>query len=541
MSVSTLPVESLPTVREVLTTPALAGGRPTVLAAEAQLDRRVRWIHVSDLSDIAALLDGGELILTTGLGLPRDDTALDRYARDLAAANAAGLVIELGRRFDVTPAALIRACDSVGLPLVSLQHVVRFVDVTREVHSRILTEQLELLQASERAHRVFTQLGMQGASPNEIVAQVASVIDRPVIFENLLHHVLALDARRASADELLHTWDRRSHAVVGAHNTFHAPEAGFLVTQVAVRGQAFGRLIALVGHEASPLEVMVLERGATALTLNRLLEHNRTSMEQQAHKSSLVDLIEQRYTSRTDMMARLAALGLPTAGRDLIPVVVDSRGEPHGSAVHETTVEQMGAAARSARLSAIVAALRPGRVAVLLTVRGSRGRDTVLRAFAAAVHGRFGPEREVTVAAGPTVTDLDQVATAFSEAFQIGDAARGSRRSKPYFELRDIELRGLLYVLSGDTRVQGFVERSLGPLLRHDDRHGTELCRAVSAFLSHGGNKAAAAASSGISRQAFYRRIESAERILGVDLSSPETRTSLHAASLALESIRDQS
>lgn len=171
--------------------------------------------------------------------------------------------------------------------------------------------------------------------------------------------------------------------------------------------------------------------------------------------------------------------------------------------MHEATVEQGGAAARSARLPAIVAALTPGRVAVSLAVRGSRGRDAGHGAFASAVHAWCACERKVTVAAGPTVTDPDSVATAFFEGFQIGDASRGFLRRKLYFEMLDIELRGLLYVLADDTRVQSFVERSLGPLLRHDDRRGTELRYAVSSVLSHGGNKAAAAASSGISRQAF--------------------------------------
>jgi hypothetical protein len=30
----------------------------------------VRWVHVSELADIATLLRGGELVLTTGIALP---------------------------------------------------------------------------------------------------------------------------------------------------------------------------------------------------------------------------------------------------------------------------------------------------------------------------------------------------------------------------------------------------------------------------------------------------------------------------------------
>ena len=41
---------------------AVAGG-------SAGLARDVRWLHVSELSDPTAWLEGGELLLTTGLGV----------------------------------------------------------------------------------------------------------------------------------------------------------------------------------------------------------------------------------------------------------------------------------------------------------------------------------------------------------------------------------------------------------------------------------------------------------------------------------------
>ncbi len=60
----------LPSLRDVLDLPAVRRGDPQVRAAAGHLDRRVRWVHVSEVSDIASLLEGGELILTTGIALP---------------------------------------------------------------------------------------------------------------------------------------------------------------------------------------------------------------------------------------------------------------------------------------------------------------------------------------------------------------------------------------------------------------------------------------------------------------------------------------
>ena len=57
----------------------------------------------------------------------------------------------------------------------------------------------------------------------------------------------------------------------------------------------------------------------------------------------------------------------------------------------------------------------------------------------------------------------------------------------------------------------------------------------LAAFLATGGNKAAAARNSHLARPTFYERLHRIEAILGTDLSSAESRTSLHVALLALD------
>ena len=80
--------------------------------------------------------------------------------------------------------------------------------------------------------------------------------------------------------------------------------------------------------------------------------------------------------------------------------------------------------------------------------------------------------------------------------------------------------------------MQTFVERELGPLLAEPD---TSLLGVLAAYLAAGGNKAEAAKRAHLARPTFYERLRRIERILGTDLGSAESRTSLHVALLALE------
>src|SRR5690242_17911115 len=112
----------LPTLAEVLALPALRRADPHVVASRHALDRRVRWVHVSEVSDIAHLLEGGELILTTGIAMPEPGPELTRFVAELGAAGVVGLAVELGRRYrDALPAELVATAESEGLALVELR------------------------------------------------------------------------------------------------------------------------------------------------------------------------------------------------------------------------------------------------------------------------------------------------------------------------------------------------------------------------------------------------------------------------------------
>jgi PucR family transcriptional regulator, purine catabolism regulatory protein len=112
-----------------------------------------------------------------------------------------------------------------------------------------------------------------------------------------------------------------------------------------------------------------------------------------------------------------------------------------------------------------------------------------------------------------------------------------SRGGRPlFYRLPDLRLRGLLHLLRDDPRLQTFVERELGALLASE--HDAELIDVLAAYLAAGGNKAEAAKSAHLARPTFYERLHRIERILGTDLGSAESRTSLHVALLALEAAR---
>jgi PucR family transcriptional regulator, purine catabolism regulatory protein len=561
----------LPTVGDLLGLDVVRRGSPQVVADRAGLGARVRWVHVLELADAAHLLQGGEFVLTTGIALPSEPVLLARYATDLARAGVSALAVELGRRYvGALPDALVRAAAGSGLTLIAFEREVSFVEITEAVHARIIDAQLEDLRASERLHEVFTELSVAGATPDEIVRQAAILAGRPVILADLAHRVLACEPGGADPARLLAGFARRSRTVspggsAGASGrTVYDEASGWLYTPVGARGEDWGRVILACDGPPTATDTVLVERAATTLALGRLLTRHRESLDRQAHRTLITGIISQAHADPAEAAVRARALGVPVEERQLIALVLrlSDRAGPGGVlgvSAHARVLDVAditAAACRTERVPALVGTLDDARAGAMLSLSPQADPDRVLTSLAILIRERLGDDQDgLVIGVGAGAGSIRDVRRSFLEASQVADVAaerrdiRGpdapssragdpsSRAGRPlYYRLPDLRLRGLLHLLRDDPRLQTFVERELGALLASEQ--DAELIGVLAAYLAAGGNKAEAAKNAHLARPTFYERLHRIERILGTDLASAESRTSLHVALLALEAAR---
>lgn len=526
-----------PTVADVLALPVLAAGQPRVVTGVAHLDRPVRWVHITELTDPASFLKGGELVLTTGMPLPEDAAGVRRYVDELADVGAAALVIELVRRYHRPPEALVDACRLRGLPLVTLTKDVNFLEVTQVVHTLLLGNQTDAMRRTQRIHETFTALTLRGAGPEDVVRAAAEMSGRTVVLENLAHQALICEPSGKTVEEALTDWESRSRATgTGDHTAICGPER-WLTTPVEYQGELWGRVAMLParpddGRAFGPEDITVLERTAMALTVARLI--HPTPWERVAHRNVLRDLVEQRHRSPQDARARCAALGLPVDRDRFVAALVDLRAEV-GEAEPEARLFQE---LRTAGVPALVGELAPDRLGVLLALRPSQPWHPIVERLCGAA---LALSATAIVSVGREVTGLSDAARSFREAARVAEATPPGELLPPdrsFHEASDIGLRRLLYALREDTRIQEYAERQLGRLIDHDTQHGTDLLTTLRHYLDAAGNKTTAARRGGLSRETMYQRLRTIERLLDRDLESGEQRTELHAALTALDVLR---
>jgi len=549
------------TVADVLALPVLAAGAPRVRAGLAGTAAQVRWVHVSEQTEVAGTLGGGELLLSTGMALLEPGFNADRYLASLAGAGAVGLVVELGQHVRALPDALVRAAAAARFPLVELSRVVRFVAVTEQVHARILHEQYERLRFSERVHETFASMSVGGARVAEVLERAGALAGRVLVLEDLGHHAVAWGGG-GPAQEVLRDWTARSRLVPVAAGTAVGGPQRWLTTPVGVVGQRWGRLVlpedvALQESAAHPdggapdaapvgtdQVVLVLERAAETLTIARLLDRDapehRGDIAQEAHESLLRDLGRARRADEAELRARARALGLPLRG-GYAPLVLHAAGGPAdgapaaGAPADAALADAAGRALVESRSAGLAGVLEPGLVGVLVSAPVPELTADVLPRFARTlveVARRLGLPAPA-LGTAPAGTTLTAAGEGFAEAGHVALVAASLPHHDPGTAYRtgDLGARGLLWWLRDDPRLQAFVEAHLAPLLA-----GPDAADAVALLREHlecAGSMTRLAARLHLSRPATYGRVARLRARLGRDLDDPETRLTLHLAVLA--------
>lgn len=542
--------DSLPTVRDVLELPSVRNGLPAVLAGENFLDSEVHWAHVCEQPDMERFLNGGELVLTSGTGLGGDPEEWIPLIDAISDCGATALVIELGRYYTQLPDTVTARANARGLPLITLQRSIRFVDVTHAIHKMIKDKQSDELQQRVNVHEIFTQLTVSGADADTIVAHVGKMLECSVVLENVAHQVLACHAHGGKVGELLDGWEQRSRNAVADERTSYQPELRWLVTKVGAHDETWGRLIILLDDpSARHMARTIAERAADALTLRRLIERDQETLEHQSQRSLLTSILTPFLADTDEIVARARTLGVELVGRQLIggsarikpagrsPAMPRSAEAQHREYI--TATER--AVAECDGVAVLAASNGKDRLVLVVSADPDVPIETVLDGLAPRIHQQLGLLAwpvEVSIGFGSAVRTIGDVALSCTEARNAASAGRRFGRGRSYYRLADFGVLGLLHLLRDDTRVQAFVERELGDLLSYDQRHGTDLVHVLRVFLDHGQNKSTTARELFLSRPSLYERLGRIEQTLGLDVTDSDVALSLHVALYALDCMR---
>ncbi|NYD23631.1 PucR family transcriptional regulator ligand-binding domain-containing protein [Kineococcus aurantiacus] len=519
-------------VRDALHHPVVVDAQPELLSGGEGLGAPVRWVHSSEIYEIGPLLRGGELLLTTGLGVATVDAGARRhYVRDLADRGVAALAVEVGRSLPQVPPEMADEAARRGFPLVALREVVPFTRISETLNTVIIGDATLRLRFAERVTAAVEGAQVEERGLSGLLSAVGDLVHRPLV---LVSAAGALVAAAGTAT------DREAWRVV---------EGGGHRAPVVVRGREWG----VVAVGAPPADedpgvggvvdeedlVTALRRLVPALAVEVMRAQRAPSRSDQLAEGLLAELADGSPPADTDVLVRAGAAGFHPGGGDVVvAVAVEAPESRAASAVLDSAARSTGGVLLRGRVGAEVLGLfaladdgDPVRVVAAAVERAWQraGRPPLrvavgepVRTGRPAVGWRWslGRARATLAVAGTTPAPVP------------GTTAPGT--ATPVTTSR-VWVLDLLLRDAGPA-VHDLTAAVLDPLQRWDERHGSDLVRTVETHLRLGCSPGRTAAALRIGRQTTYQRLRRAEELLGHPLDDPDAHAALLVAAAAARS-----
>jgi len=520
------------TVAAALRLGPLCDGVPEVLAGAGSLKNAIRWVHSGEWLEMASVLRGGELLLTTGMGFPDSPSAQRKFIASLAERSIAGLVIELHTSIDQVPRAVVEEAETRHLPLIVLHREVPFVEVTESLHREIVGQQALALEHAEQAHRRFTELILDGAGVPEVLEELADLIGNPVLLQKADEGVLYHHPHATTDAAVLAAWDTVTHRLP------EAPDHVSVSVEVG-HGRTWGTLTALA--LSSPLrkhDRIVLERGASVIAVSMLKRNAEPSLAARRRGRFIASLMHPGAAIDEREATEMAAeLGFDRRALLRLPMVAIGtwkwlEAEASDEAPWPILWREVTRELESMRMSAIAGVLPGEGLAIVVALRAESDRAEVAgrisRTLRPASESRLSGQ-ELIICAGSVARSWTEVGAELHDALEMSHAVVRAPRQE-WLDTTAVRLEPLLWALRNDEALRSFVRRRLDPLAAHDREHRTQFLATVEAYCVHSGRIAETARELHLQRQSLYKRIERVQELLGCDLAEPDTRLGLHFA-----------
>ncbi len=478
------------------------------------LDRPIRWVATSELADPTPYLQGGELLLTNGIGVPKSRQAIDRYVSRLVDVGVVGMGFAVGTVHDAVPSGLVASARNRGLPLVVVAEPVPFIAVGEAVSELLAKEQYGEIAAAYDAQQEITRAALrQGAAG--VVARLSRSTGGWVVLldphgdvveasrrttaverESWLPDLERLRSRGPATATTVDTQEHRTIQSLGASGRVR----GYLVTGVA------GKTAPTTAHRA------LVNVAAALLTFS--LAHEGGARDRLA-RSALMTLAMRLPEQVTPLLPELA--GPVFEAGELW--VVAAGGEPADLETWHQQLEDEGRShcfpwvERASDGSSHSTGGRASTDLLLVAVSDERERDRLLSLQRPAV--TLGASERVGIALLSTARDQ-----------AINSLRVAMTRRVPSLSFSDLGQLGLAAVVDPEAAA-AFAAATLEQLAAYERASHVELLESLRAWLAHHGQYEPAAASLGIHRHTLRYRVRKASALMGRDLDDPAARMDL--------------
>ncbi|MEW9700487.1 PucR family transcriptional regulator [Paenibacillus sp. SI8] len=530
------------TVQEVLERPHF---QHAYIAAGTQgLNRLVRWVHIIEVIHFEELLQGGEMILTTGAAFKSDTESFTIYLEQLVKKNVSCLCIEMGHYLSSVPQEWIEIAEAYGFPLIIFPQAVRFIDITQDIHAHIINQHHQTLQDLEKISREFHRMTLTSQGVTQVLQLLQSSTKAQVIYvpaEGQPKFIPQAAGREYKQWMALLEGRLQESSLAGQPTSPSLMEMEgqtVIVQPVGAMGKTWAHIVMALSRKPQEYEYLILD--SASLSIAQDLLRKRYMEERKLYSQTLWvdDLLHLRIRDEEQVKVLIGKDFKRLSELSYHVCLIEFGLEQDGANFYESDgVESLGI-----HLSMTVRSVFEQHAFYpLITLQNNRlvvvafdqtpkrpAKERLQHVFQSLQQMKTEEEIKLVIGVGQANRNMLNAYVGYQEAIQAISLSPTLQEQVLFFD--ELGVFQLLFQIGDKTTLHTFVKSYLGPLIDHDLARGSELLRTLKVYLDHDGSKQIAAQQLFIVRQSLYYRLEKIEELLGADYMSPEKRLALQVA-----------
>jgi purine catabolism regulator len=485
-----IPQKGVIVVEDLLSSPAL---QLRLLAGQSGTTRRVTWAHVSELEDPTPWLFGSELIMTTGIAIPKSAERQCRYLERLDEAGVACLAISEGLFSPPISPRLLAVANERGFPILEVPIPVPFIAIAQEVAAAVQAVTGQRLYAQLQVFGAVRWLAEGDLSTSEIFKRLEQ-LSGYALYACTLRRTPLLDGVPVPPD-------RYADLVPQLPTSPPSVPGGYVLPVLRRRGTA-GYVLAMEvpGKHSAGLSVVQHIATVAALQLS-MIAHDR-ELQRREGAEALSGLLSGVVLDRDVVARRLVANGFGVS-EPLVLAIVHSVGDADDEVIDAL-----------AQLDLPHLILRQQSELFLLLPE----RPDVRSILSAWPNAGVGMSRPFPMGA-PILLARREAHRALSQALDSG-------RSLVSFG----DDRTSRWIVDDKSELEALVQQVLGASIAYDTTHHGDLVMTVQTWLEHDRQTEPTALALNIHPNTLMYRVHRFEEISGYSLSSTEGLTEVWLA-----------
>lgn len=501
-----------------------------ILAGHNGLSRPVKWVHIVEIETFGHLLNGQEVILTTGVEWMKNQQK--HFLQQLIDHNVSALCIELDKNTGTLTKKMLDLADQHDFPIISFNKEVRFIDITKDIHEVLLGYQENFWWDLEKLSDDFNQILISNGSINLFLKKLHHVTNKNILLYDRFGQYLFFPTPSKNK--------REKWKIEIDQNKLH-----YYSIPIYLQDEKVAQIYVLEADSTLSLFNQLAVKRCGEFLSQYFWKYRQQEEIQKVKKNEwIIDAISGEISNEEvikKLLRENPEIRLNEAILAIIPDLSQSISKQNNESILAETVMLMRTIFKNEGFHLIATRDTERNFYILLLINQSNPDESPFNRLNNALSKIYELSSDTLVSEnlhlisfGKIVNDYNQIQDSYQTALSTLNFQRNLHLlEEPFYH--KIGLYRVVEQIHDTSELKEMINDYISPLIAYDLEKGTELLKSLQVYLKNLGSKNETARELFIVRQTLYHRLDKIKELLGEDYMNHRNRVMIEFAIYALE------